>query len=210
MENKKIAITIAREFGSGGRIIGMKLAEELQIPCYDKALINMVAEKSGLDPKYVEKTEEYVKSKFFFGLTTAAYIRSGVFNEDYNVPVNFKVFFTQSEIIKNLAEKESCIIVGRCSNYILKDEPNLIRIFIYANKEDKLKRAIDSYNLSEAEAKEKLDTVDKQRSNYYACHTYNKWGDIKEYDIMINSSCTDIDGAVKMIAEIARFKMQKS
>ena len=204
MENNKILITIAREFGSGGRLIGMKLAEELQIPCYDKALINMVAEKSGLNPEFIENTEEYVKSKFFFGLTTTAYIRSSMFSADYNVPINYKVFFAQSEVIRDLAEKESCIIVGRASNYILRENKNCIKIFIYADKEDKLKRATETYQLSEAEAKEKMDTIDKQRSNYYTCHTNNKWNSTEEYDIMINSSCTGIDGAVKMIAELVK------
>lgn len=191
-------ITISRQFGSGGRLIGSLLAEELGIPCYDRAIIQMVADKSGLSPSFIENAEDGSKNKFFFNLSAINYSAVGAYTQ-YSVPIDNQAFFVQSDVISELASKESCVIIGRCSNYVLRSKPGCIHVYVHAPEKDKLDRAVKQYGLSEDEAKEKLGKIDKGRANYYNYYTGGKWGDIREFHLAINSSLTGIEGAVKAI-----------
>ena len=198
---EKLLLTISREFGSGGRLVGERLAKELDISFYDHALIHLAVAKSGLDPATIEKAEEEATSKFLFHLAIGGYVSSGVFSQ-INVPITDQVFFAQSKVIEEAAAKESCVIVGRCANYILRNHPGLVRIFIYGTEQDRLKRITGDYGVPESEAKARLTKMDKARTNYYEYYTGETWGAVHSYDLAINTAFTGIDGAVRVIRSL--------
>ena len=193
-----VVITIGREFGSGGRQVGERLAKELGFAFYDKSLIHLAVAKSGLDPTTIEKAEEEATSKFLFNLAIGGYAATGVFSQ-VNVPISDQVFFAQSKAIEELASQGSCVIIGRCANYILRNLPELVRVFVYGETEDKLRRIVEDYGVPQEEAKATMAKMDKGRANYYEHYTDEKWGSVKSYDLAINTSFTGIDGAVKVI-----------
>lgn len=195
---KNLVIAISREFGSGGRLIGEKLSKELGISYYDKILLQLAAEKSGISPEFIERSEEQASSSFLFNLTAATVNYSNFFY-NYDVPMSDKAFFAQAAVIKELADKESCVIVGRCADYVLRSHENCIKVFIYAARETRLNRLIKEYKISPNEAKDKLNKMDKGRANYYKHYTGETWGAVGHYDLCINSDKSGIDGAVKVI-----------
>lgn len=200
-------ITISRQFGSGGRHIGHTLSEELGISCYDKAIIQMAAEKSGLSAGYIEKTEESIPSTFLFNLKYTAYSAFDSMNY-YEVPMTDKMFQAQTDVITEIAGHESCIIVGRCADYILRDKPNLFKIFIMADMPERIKRAVESHNLTGDKIEERIRKIDKSRSNYYKYYTGRNWADMSNYDLIINSSCAGEYGAVALIKTLLHSKGQ--
>ena len=199
----RLVITISREFGSGGRQIGEKLARELGIAFYDKSLIHLAVTKSGLDPVMFEKAEEEATNKLLFNLAIGGYVSTGIFSQ-VNVPMSDQVFFAQSKAIEEIAEKESCVIIGRCANYILRDHPGCVRIFIYSEIKDRLYRIVHEYGIPEEEAEAKCSKMDKGRANYYEYYTDEVWGSVKSYDLAVNTSFTGIDGAVEVIRTMVR------
>lgn len=196
-------ITISRQFGSGGRLIGQKLAEDMGMGYYDKVLLALSSEKSGLSPDFIDKLEEQASSSFLFNLATASQASSNFFYQ-YDVPLNDKAFFAQTAVIKELADKENCVIVGRCAEHILRDRPSCLKVFIYASKETRLKRLTEEYNMTEKDAKEKLDRMDKGRANYYKHYTGEHWGRIQNHDLCINTDISGVDGAVSLIKSMAK------
>ncbi|MDR0862233.1 MAG: cytidylate kinase-like family protein [Oscillospiraceae bacterium] len=205
----KYVITISREYGSGGRPIGNKLGEALGVGCYDKSIIAMAAEKSGLSPGYIERSEENVPSNFLlnFKYSTSAFSGAGLDSISYyDTPTNDKMFLSQSAAIREIAARESCIIIGRCADYVLRDEPGLVRVFIRAEKEDRLQRAIEDYDLPRKNAEAQLKRIDKSRANYYRYYTNRAWGGIEHTDLVINSSFTGTDGAVDIIKTMLQAK----
>ena len=193
---EKYIVTISREFGSGGRLIGEELARRLGVPFYDKNIIQMAAEKSGLSYDFIEKNEEKSGAPLytipvaaaFAGYTAMGYI---------DTPVNDKTFLAQTEVIREVARKSSCVIVGRCADYILRDEPGLVRVFISGKLEDRIRRAVEKYGFASEGAQEKIRKIDKSRANYYRYYTDQNWGSVHNYDITLNTSFTGIDGAVE-------------
>ena len=198
-------ITISREYGSGGRQIGENLARGLGINFYDKEILPMVAEKSGLSAGFVEKSDENIPGSFLFNLKYSTYASMDAVTY-YDTPITDKVFLAQSSVIKDLAANESCIIVGRCADYVLREKPGLVRIFIRAEMEDRIARAVESYSMTSDKAEYKIKKIDKGRSNYYKYYTSHKWGDMSYFDLVINTSFTDIDGAVAIITTMLREK----
>jgi cytidylate kinase len=196
-------ITISREFGSGGRQIGERLAKELGVTFFDKALIHLAVAKSGLDPATIEKAEEEAASKFLFNLAIGGYVSAGIFSQ-VSVPLSDQVFFAQSKVIEEVSRQEDCVIIGRCANYILRDHPGRLRVFIYGEAKDKLRRIVEEYGIPAEEAEAKMTRVDKGRANYYEHYTDEAWGSTKTCDIAINSSFCGVDGAVKTIKAMAR------
>ncbi|MDR1217926.1 MAG: cytidylate kinase-like family protein [Oscillospiraceae bacterium] len=191
-------LTISREYGSGGRQVGEKLAEALKVSFYDKSIIKMAAEKSGLSADYIEKSEESIPSTFLFNLKNSTF--SGFDSISfYETPTSDKMFLAQSAVIKEMAASESCVIVGRCADYILRDDPGSVRVFVHANTEDRIKRAVESYDLTDEKAPAAVKRIDKNRANYYKYYTNRLWGDYRNYDLAVNTSFTGIDGAVKVI-----------
>lgn len=182
--NERIIITIGRENGSGGRYIGEKLAKELGINCYNDELIIETVEKYNTSLKYVEKNDEKPpESTFYFG----------------GQPIPAKVFEEQSVIIKRIAKEESCVFIGRASDYVLKDFKNVINVFVFAPLNSRIERYSRRNNISEREAKRAIMQQDKERATYYKFYTNQSWGDAKNYNICIDTSKVGIDGAVQLI-----------
>ena len=191
-----IAVTIAREYGSGGRIIGEQLAKELGFDFYDKELIEMAAERIGFTKEYVSKIEE--KNRFSF--------LSNLYGGSGDLPATDQIFIAQSAVIKEVAAKSNCVIVGRCADYVLADEPGTLKIFIHAPIEERARRVFEEYDEDAPNLKAYVQKVDKRRASYYNYMTQNKWGKAENYDLAVNSSL-GIDLAVKMIkSAVIEFK----
>ena len=201
MKNPLI-ITIGREYGSGGREIGKALAEKLGISFYDKQIISLAAEKSGLSPEFITNNEQRVRSGFMQNLAASAAYQSGFFSSQY-LPLSETIFISQAQVIRDIAEKESAVIVGRCADYILSGRKNTVNIFIHAPIEDRVRRIMALYQLSEADAMKAIATSDKERGNHYFRYTDRKWGKAQNYDLSVTSSLLGIDGTVEMLADIA-------
>lgn len=191
-------ITIGREFGSGGRTVGGKLAKRLGVKLYDKELITMAAEQTGMSEEVFQTHDEKPVSSFFYSLVMDTHSTGPGFG-GYNMPLNQKVFLAQFEAIQKLAEQESCIIVGRCADYALSSYPNTVNVFLCADLEDKVKRIAEMYNITNEKALEMIPKTDKKRANYYNYYSSKKWGNSASYDLCINTSRIGTDGAVEVI-----------
>lgn len=205
MENKTI-ITISRQFGSGGREIGKKIAEQLNIPFYDKELIEIAAKESGMDEELFVEDDERT-SRGFHLLGAIGYSLGGPLSAMTELTLNDRLFIIQSEVIKNLAEEGSCVIVGRCADYILQDRKDVLNVYIHANMKDRMERAVHSYEVDERDIERSVKKIDKRRANYYEYYTDCKWGRAENYDISINSSTFGIDGSVEIIKTLAKKKI---
>ena len=199
-------VTIGREFGSGGRLIGQKLAERMGVNCYDKELINLASKESGLCTEVFENNDEKPLNSFFYSLVMDTGALGQAFAGYMDAPLNQKVFLAQFETIQRLAERESCVIVGRCADYALHDYPNTIHIFISGEMEDKVERVASYNNISKDKALELIAKSDKKRANYYNYYSNKKWGSAATYDLCINSSLTGVDGAVDVIMKFIEVK----
>lgn len=188
---RHVIITISREYGSGGRYIGKLVSEKLGIKLYDKEFVEEIAKSTGLSAEYIKDNEQ--KRTVLDNLNNGYY--AGLTNAD-------ELFIKESELIKEVAEKESCIIVGRCADFILKDKENVIRIFINNSMENKIKRATKFYGMSEEHATKEISRINKLRANHYKYYTENNWKDPSNYDICINSDSIGIDNAVELICDI--------
>lgn len=191
-------ISIGRQLGSGGKEIAEKLGERLNIKVYDKALLEVAAKESGLDTTVFETADEQEHSSFFGGLfsihgSMGDYMPTGSCIE------NDKLFEIQSETIRGLAERESCIIVGRCAEYVLRDHPGMVSIFITANNEDRIRRVMKTDNLEREKAIDFIEKGDKRRRSYHDYYATTQWGEARCYDICINSSKLGIEGAVDLL-----------
>ena len=201
MKNPLI-ITIGREYGSGGREIGKALAEKLGISFYDKQIISLAAEKSGLSPEFITNNEQRVRSGFMQNLAASAAYQSGFFSSQY-LPLSETIFISQAQVVRDIAARERAVIVGRCADYILSGRKNTVNIFIHAPIEDRVRRIVALYQLSEAEAMKAIATSDKERGNHYFRYTDRKWGKAQNYDLSVNSSLLGIEGTVEMLADVA-------
>jgi len=188
-----IVITIAREYGSGGRYVGKLLAQKLGIKLYDKELIQKVASESGLSEQYVKENEQKISK--------ITELNNGYYSSLSNAD---ELFIHESNVIKEIASKESCVIVGRCANFILKDNKDVTSVFIYSNLEDKIARAIKYYNLDEKNAKREINKIDKLRASHYKYYTNNEWKDFSNYDICINSDKNGVENTAEIIAQIVK------
>ncbi len=191
---KNAIITISRQYGSGGRKIAELLSKKLEIPYYDNELISLAAEKSGIKDDIFKDAELQAGNNFLYLLS-----RLGPETQVYGMPFNEKIFSVQSQVIKDVASKGPCVILGRCADYILKDYQNCVNIFTYASFQTRVSRAITEYNLNHDVAEKQVRRVDKARESYYNYHTGGKWGNSKNYDLMLNMNFIDADSAVKLI-----------
>lgn len=191
-------ITIARQYGAGGRTIGHKLAEKLNIDYYDNALIRKAAEKNGVSEEFYKEFDEKAASKFasIFGYSTPM---GGYFMPPYaDIIINDKLYYTQSSIIKECADKP-CVIVGRCADYVLDGQPNLVKIFLHADLETRRDRIINKYGIQDKKIDKLIAKADKQRAQYYNTYTDKDWGEVTNYDITLNTSRMTIDEIVDVI-----------
>ncbi len=195
----KKLVTISREYGSGGRKIGKLLAEKLGVPFYDKEIIDKAVEESGFSRELIESAELKAKSSFAYNLASALNLSEGIGASPLSV--NEKLFLAQFQVIKEISENNEGVIVGRCADYILKDMPGVTNVFVYAETEDRLKRAVEEYGDNPEKIAHTVATIDKARQNYYNYHTCQKWGDYRNYNLSINSSYITEDEAAALIAE---------
>ncbi len=203
---KKTIITIARQYGSGGREIGERVAELLGIPKYDKEFVTMAAEQeSTLDPRALEKVDERATSSLLYTLAMG----SNMFHTPHispALPLNDRLFAIQCSIIRNLAEEHSCVMIGRCADYVLRENPDRLSIFIYADIDARKKRVAERHNVKESEAIDIINKTDRRRASYYNFYTGNKWGKYDNYHIAINSTVLGIEGTARLIADMARLR----
>ena len=211
----KSIITISREYGSGGRLIGKKVAESLGYEFFDKEIIDMAAQESGLSPEFIKKTEQNLSSGFLYNLLLGTSYSGTAANTPQSIsssqilPLADQVCNAERKTILNIAKKGNAVIVGRCADYILStsdeiDKKTVLNVFIYGEIEEKLKRIEELYKETESAAKKTILQIDKRRANHYNTFTENTWGDRKNYDIMINSSTAGIETTAAIISEIAK------
>ena len=192
--------TIGREFGSGGREVGEKLAAKLGIKLYDKELLQQAAKDSGFCEEIFENHDEKPTNSFLYSLVMDTYSVSGYSAAPFlDMPLNHKVFLAQFETIKKIAEKESCVIVGRCADYALSDNPDCINIFIHADLDVRIKNVSRNLNITENKARDIINKTDKQRASYYNYYTIKKWGDSKSYNLSLDAGKLGTDNCVEMI-----------
>lgn len=192
--------TIGREFGSGGREVGEKLAAKLGIKLYDKELLQQAAKDSGFCEEIFENHDEKPTNSFLYSLVMDTYSVSGYSAAPFlDMPLNHKVFLAQFETIKKIAEKESCVIVGRCADYALSDNPDCINVFIHADLDVRIKNVSRNLNITENKARDIINKTDKQRASYYNYYTSKKWGDSKSYNLSLDAGRLGTDNCVEMI-----------
>ena len=211
MSDQHFIITIGREFGSAGLNIGTAVANRLNVKCYDKELLTHAAKESGFCEEIFEHQDEKPTSSFLYSLVMDTYSISGFATAPFlDMPLNHKVFLAQFEAIKAIAERESCIIVGRCADYALAERSDLISVFIHADeafKADHVMKHFASLKLTEQKAKELCQKNDKQRASYYNYYTSKKWGEAKGYHLSLDSGKLGIDGCVDMIIHYKELTM---
>ncbi|MCR5755184.1 MAG: cytidylate kinase-like family protein [Acetatifactor sp.] len=192
-------ITISRQYGSGGREIGEKLAKELGVPFYDNELITRAAKESGFAEAAFKHAEEKATNSFLYSIAMGM---NAYGSQDFgfsNLSLDDRIFLAQSNIIRSVAKEGPCVIVGRCADYILKDIPNVLNIFVYAGIDFRVDRATKLYGISTEKAAEQVMKYDKRRANYYNYHTSEKWGNMFNYDLAVKTEDIGIDGTVDMI-----------
>ena len=204
--NEKFVINIGRQLGSGGRQIGEKLAAEFGIAFYDKELIQLASKESGLGKEFFEDADEKKSHSIIGGLLG---FRTNITNEVYvnNYLSNETFFKIQSDIIRELAEQKSCVFVGRCADYILRDHPRCINLFITADTDDRIRRVAHDQSLTLEKAQEKIEKMDKKRAEYYNYFSNKTWGVAGSYDLCINSSVLGIDETVAFIRKFVEQKL---
>ena len=191
-ENKFKIIAISRQFGSGGRTIGKLLAEQLNIPLYDREIISQVAKESGFAESYVEEKGEYGSSDKAAGMFINRSCYSSASNED-------TIWNFQTKFIKEHAEKEPCIIIGRCADYILRNRLDVLRVFIHADMKERIKRISEVYKINDSDPEKLLHQKDKRRAAYYQFYTDIKWGATKNFHITLDSSAFGIEKCVQIL-----------
>ena len=194
-------ITIGRQFGSGGREIGEKVAEYFGIKCYDKELLTRAAKESGFCEEMIQNHDERPTNSFLYNLVMDTYSFGYNASSFVDMPISHKVFLAQFDTIKKIADEGPCVIVGRCADYALAENSNCLHIFIYGDEETKINRIMEKYNLPSVKAKEMCNKKDKQRQSYYNYYSSKKWGRADSYDLCINSSVLGIEGTVKLIVQ---------
>ncbi len=203
---EKIVITIARSYGSGGKTLGELLAKDLGIPCYDRELIRMASDESGINEALFGKADEKKKGRSLFK-SIKPYSGGVLPPESSDFVSDDNLFNLQAKIIKDLAEKESCIIIGRCADYVLKDRKDVLRLYFYATEEDCLIRLKNISGEPEKELLKKIHTIDKHRADYYKYYTGNDWNDTRNYDFCLNTGAMSYEkliDVVKAYIEISR------
>lgn len=198
--DKKIIITICREFCSGGMETGKKLAEKLGIDFYDKEIISLAAKESGFTEDTFKSADEAPTNSFLYSIAMGSPSVTGIFFQNNDFLTNDKLFSIQSEVIKNIAKKGSAVIVGRCSDYILREEATIIKAYLRADINFRIKRLLaENNNITEKEAESIIHKADKKRASYYSYYTGKDWNLLSNYDIILNTSKIGIDSAVEQI-----------
>lgn len=192
-------ITISRQYGSGGREIGAKLAAKLNIPFYDNELITRAAKESGFAEAAFENAESKATNSLLYSIAMGM---NSYGNQDLlfsHLSLDDRIYLAQSDVIRKVAAEGPCVIVGRCANHILRDVPNVVNVFIWADMKYRIERAIRIDNLSPNKAEENITKIDKRRANYYNYHASEKWGRVESYQLSLQSNSIGIDNCVELI-----------
>lgn len=195
----KTIITIGRQYGSAGKEIGLTLAERMGVKCYDKELLDRAAKESGLCQELFEHHDEKPTSSFLYSLVMDTYSTGYSSAAFADMPINHKIFLAQFNSIKKLAKEGSCVIVGRCADYALADDPNLLAVFMNAPLKARIRRIAEKYDLTDAKAKDLIQKTDKKRASYYNYYSNKKWGDAASYHYCLDSSYLGVQGTVDLL-----------
>ncbi|MCD8322696.1 MAG: cytidylate kinase-like family protein [Oscillospiraceae bacterium] len=200
----KRIVTISRELGSGGRTIGKLVAEQKNIPYYDRELIDEAARVSGVSLEDVEKSDQKVTRSFLYNIVMGSSygysMQENVSNQP--LPLTTKVFCVQQEIITGYADAGSCVIVGRCADYYLRDRKDVLRVFIYSDMDKRIEHSVKNYGMKEETARKEIARSDRERARHYNMFTDRTWGDRRNYDIMLNSGELGYENCAKVICDI--------
>lgn len=206
MSEKKIIITIGRQYGSGGREIGNIIASELGIKVYDREMLSVAAKDSGICEEFFEKHDEKPTSSFLYSLVMDTYAMNYSTNAFADMPLNHKVFLAQFNAIKKIAEEESCILIGRCADYALEENKDAVKIFIHADLDARIHRIARIYDITDSKAKDTIIKTDKKRASYYNYFSNKKWGECSSYDLSLDSSILGTEGTARAIIEYIKLK----
>ena len=198
----KVIITIGRQFGSGGREVGRKVASSLGIPFYDKELLAIAAKESGLSAQFLEDYDEKPTNSLLYSIVVGQ--SHMLMHGNGRISVEQMASKAQRDAVMSVASKGSCVIVGRCADYILREEPGLVRVFLSASKEDRIRRICERDGMTEDKARDKMRQMDKARRSYYSFHADGDWGEAYNYDICINVSRFGIDKTVETILQYVK------
>lgn len=193
-------ITISRQCGSGGHTIGQALAEKLNIPLYDKKILEEVSRRSGLAEDVIENEGEYSTSSKIFNIAMGVYNAWDSGQRD-TMPFREQINAYQTEFIREVADKGGCVIVGRCAEYILRERTDCLNVFVYGNQEERVKRVIEEHRVPDAEAEVHVKKRDKKRAAHYKYITDREWGDVKNYNLCLDSSKLGIEKCIELILE---------
>lgn len=196
-------ITIGRQFGSGGHEIGRLLAQKLGIPCYDKELIILAAQKNGMSCEVFSHVDETATNSFLYAVSAGA-IPGTTYQPPQNLPLNDKLFITQTDIIRAKAKEGPCVFVGRCADSILKDITPVLNVFIRADLPFRIARVMEAENCSEKAAADMIAKADKKRAKYYNFYTQKRWGAADSYDLVLNNAKLGAEKAVSIISDYAQ------
>lgn len=199
-------ITIGRQYGSGGKEIGSKLAEALGIQLYDKEMLARAAKESGICEEIFETHDEKPTNSFLYSLVMDTYSMGYTGNTYTDMPINHKVFLAQFDTIKKIADEGPCILVGRCADYALESYDNVLSVFIHADLDARIRRIARIYDLADNKAKDIITKTDKKRASYYNYYTNKKWADSSSYELCLNSAKLGIDGTVKALEQYIALK----
>lgn len=199
MERKNVVITIARQYGSGGKTVGEMLAKDLGIHYYDKELMKLASDDSGINEALFVKADEKVKSSLLFRAAKKAYQGELIPPESDDFTSNDNLFNYQAKIIKELAKQESCVIIGRCADFVLRDYENVLSVFVHAPGDFCLEQAAKKHSMSTRELEKYIARTDKRRAEYYKYHTGREWTDARNYDLCLDSSKLGFERCVEEI-----------
>ncbi|MBO5197650.1 MAG: cytidylate kinase-like family protein [Lachnospiraceae bacterium] len=206
MEN--YVITIARSYGSGGKTIGKMLSEELGINYYNRDLIRLASEDSGIHERLFGAADERIKLSMMLRRENSIYKGELIPPESSDFISNQNLFNYQAKVIKHLADQESCVIIGRCADFILKERKNVIKLFVYAPHENCVKTVMDMFSVDEKEAERTIRSIDKHRSTYYKYYTGNDWENAKNYDLCLNSAELGFEKCVQIVKDYLKIRLE--
>ncbi len=192
-------ITISRQYGSGGREIGEKLAKELNVPFYDNEIITRAAKESGFAEAVFHRAEQKATNSLLYSIAMGL---NSYGNQEFGfsaLSIDDQIYLAQSEVVHKMADEGPCVIVGRCADYLLREKSNVVNVFIWAKLEARVKRAIEVYDMPPTKAAEQILKIDKRRANYYNYHANEKWGRADNYHLCIQSDYVGIDGTVELL-----------
>lgn len=206
---EKLVVTIARQYGSGGKTIGQMLAKDLGINCYSREILKLASEDSGINETLFNQADEKLKSSPLFGITKRIYKGQLIPPESQEFVSDQNLFNYQAKVIKELADAESCVIVGRCADFVLKEREYVISVFVHAPKDYCMARALERSSMTEKEMERFIQKEDKYRGDYYRYYTGHEWNDARNYDLCLDSSKLGFEKCVEAIKAYAQVRFGK-